>query len=571
MLKFNNNHIFTGYLKQLLSNFNLPNCKIYTQEYADYYDTHGTEDPRVIESISTLGKGCMAMQTNYIKDRAIQHFYWNAINDRDRKKCYWRKSSESLFDPEVSIPGLTRTLKSYCVEYDTTTHEYLGDYLRFLRDFYEVDLMSMYNCFNNKIYSNISCNITSKTIGDITTPNIIFNSFDSNYRIYAFPVKLFENYTIAIDSFSGVEMFCGFYGTSLDMSDKAKTLITKTYTKLNSCSFKAPILFDKLSAELWNFESDIEGGLEALANEKRTHITRWDISAREKNLKLFIKVPSSCKSSITVLEGDYRHYNDYKYSFEPISGDRVHEGVWRYKANHAIVNLSKQIDHNNTKFKPISKLQLLELNTGESYPFATRLMEYLSGNAITSLDNISDNIKRVQKVVSQNQQYSSIEGIWEPKLQKIIYEQLTSGGPFEVMPIEKTITRTQNGVTEEVKVRNFSTEVLSDGTKANIRKLNDLVITDETNGDEVKYYYKSNLILKQKPRQDSTTKILVDNRRGLQPRNGHSSKSTLYDVLGYVDKDAERWYASWINSDGKAVMKDSIQNVDIYNGLYDIE
>ena len=36
------------------------------------------------------------------------------------------------------------------------------------------------------------------------------------------------------------------------------------------------------------------------------------------------------------------------------------------------------------------------------------------------------------------------------------------------------------------------------------------------------------------------------------------------------DKDIEKCYASWKSVDGKAVVKDNIQNVDIYDGLYDI-
>jgi hypothetical protein len=54
MFKYNNTHIFTGYLKQLLSSVNIPACKIYTKEFAEYLIAHGKEDPRVIESIDSV-------------------------------------------------------------------------------------------------------------------------------------------------------------------------------------------------------------------------------------------------------------------------------------------------------------------------------------------------------------------------------------------------------------------------------------------------------------------------------------------------------------------------------------
>jgi hypothetical protein len=64
---------------------------------------------------------------------------------------------------------------------------------------------------------------------------------------------------------------------------------------------------------------------------------------------------------------------------------------------------------------------------------------------------------------------------------------------------------------------------------------------------------------------------LVDKRNGLHPSLGHVSRSTMFDVLGYVDKEAEKWYASWKQHDSNNITtKDTIQSVDIYNGLFDI-
>lgn len=502
MFKYNNNHIFTGYLKQLLSSFNLPACKIYTQEFAKYLAEYGKEDPRVLESFDTINEKRLAVHINYLKNNELYNFFSTApglkvINgdyERNSEICYWRSSSEIFYDPERTTYGLTRSLNSPGNQYDTVTHEYLGDYLRFLRDYHDINLMSLYNCFNNKICNNIyvSLPITQKY-------KTLFNAQDPGYRIYAIPVKLFSEYTIALDCNQGIELFCGLYNTSLDVSNKALQLATKTYLKVNQTFFSKPFLFDKLSINHWPAvnDFDIENGSPQI---KTDLFTRWDITNREKDLKLFIKIPVSCKSSITILEGDYRNFNNTKYLIE--------NNKWFYKQNHSVLNFksNEKIDLNNYKFKPISKLQLLALNTGESYPFADRLVEYLTGSAITSIDELSDNIKRVQRVMAQNKNYFKIEGLWENKMQNILYDYVMNSGPIEI----------------------------KDGE-----------LVDKHSGDNPKNY-------------------------GYHPKLGHASKSMLFDVLGYVDKDAEKLYACWKNENGATAVKDRIQSVDIYDGLYDI-
>ena len=523
MLKYNNNHIFTGYLKQLLSSFNLPMCKIYTKEFAEYLEKHGEEDPRVLKSFDNISDDRLAVHINYLKDNELYQYFWKPTSKSRQlglNTAYWKRSSDIYYSSDKFIHGLTRNLHSPGITYDTKTHEYLGDYLRFIRDYYNINLMSLYNCFTDKIYSNVYFNFLLNQKNQKNEQiKVLFDAQEPEYRLYALPVKLFSEYTIAIDCDQGIEMFCGLYKTALDMSAESEDLAARTYQRVHKTLFKQPFIYDKLSTKYWSDDTDLTSDENGNKTGIRTNVfTRWDLTCREKDLKLFIKVPVSCRSSITILEGDFRNFNDCLFAPK--------DGTWKYSNNHSVLNFSANIDLNNYAFKPISKLQLLEFNTGESYPFADRLIEYLSGSAITPIDEIPDNIKRVQHVMNQNKYYFRVDGLWEDKMRNILYDYVMNSGPIEAITV---------GDDKEKDPDNYGKKI--------------------SNPKEYRY---------------KTKQVLVDKHEGLHRRLGHTSKSTLYDVLGYVDRDTEKWYANWKLSGNKSVVDNSIQSVDIYNGLYDI-
>ena len=374
MIQFNDKNIFVGYIKELLHTFNLPTVKVYKKDSSFLYD------------------GAV-----FIKDNFIQQYSEN------NGKATWKKLSPFVFDKPIW--NFTKTLKLTNSYYDSHTHAYLGEYLRFIRDYKDLNLMSMYNCFNNNVVSSLS--FTFKYGNGIKR----FNT-DSNYKIYSVPVKFDKNYTIAFSTNTPVEIICGIYSKGIVKSDDINILYATTYERISCSNFKKPFIYNKLKSDALKTKFFYE---------------------HEQDLKLFIKVPLDNKTSFTVLEGEYLNTNE-KYLFykKDSEGEVANLPTWKHKKTVFNFRMPKPVEEPgkeypllygprtqtvyklHTDFETVdttginnmffsSSLQLLEINSEISFPFADRLIEYLLDNVVTNIETIGDNIERVQEALIKRQ------------------------------------------------------------------------------------------------------------------------------------------------------------------------
>ena len=313
------------YIKQLLSSFNLPRCKVYNKDY----------DDEIYEI-----KNSSYLDGNYI--------YVN------------REDGVSKIDYRFGdkIDKITDNLTIDNNLYDVHTHEYLGDFLRFIRDYKKVDLMSLYNCFVSEV-ANLSS--YPDKVDDISTLIELFSVNDQRHVTFVFPVKFLKEYTIATNWQGKLEVFCALY----DQGNLLETeLIDKTKRTYGGLTLKTPQKYTKL-VDIFN---NIDEPLSIL-----------DYIEDEDNLKMFIRVPVECKSQIVVLEGDYILNTQQKFTDNPL------------------VPSTNALSITEDNIKSLSKLQLLQPCAGNTNLLADRLVEYLSLHAIYPLNDVEQNFININR------------------------------------------------------------------------------------------------------------------------------------------------------------------------------
>jgi hypothetical protein len=117
------------------------------------------------------------------------------------------------------------------------------------------------------------------------------------------PIKLFQKYTIAIDSVFPIEMCCGIYGDYQDKRAKFSIIPQYTYKRVSSSIFSQPFMYDVLTYENNQASNTfIKQLLNSAVGDSNILI---ELAQNESDLKLFLKVPANNESTIVILEGDY--------------------------------------------------------------------------------------------------------------------------------------------------------------------------------------------------------------------------------------------------------------------------
>ena len=394
--KFYDNTIITKFIKQLVAKTNVP--FISTWKPGDF----------AIRGMFYLTRDAIwkCQHTGYPKGIddvcPLQHISTRIGTYTTDELRFFVRVSPYVFGEEYF--GITGNYQSKILGYDATTHFYLGQYLRMMRDIFDLDMMPFYNCFANELIADVNFDETGNVYSENTSTSI--------YKVLSVPVRFGKTYMISIDSDVPVEMVCAIYGSKGIIKELTNNLNSiknesdigpedspkhNTYKKYLRMQFQQPVFYNTISWHQLYSQFQLENGhvINNSAYDQR-------LGQFEKYLRLLIKIPKNNKSSVVVIEGDYPVINNLP---EPPNTSNV---TWSNKYLNSTTINSKTVKGNWIRPEVIQNFnndfyQLTTYPPKKSYKVKYRLtdnnlMKCFSGELITSpvisnTDNLEELIK----------------------------------------------------------------------------------------------------------------------------------------------------------------------------------
>lgn len=297
-------------------------------------------------------------------------------------------------------PNITQRFVSNVSYYDSTTHRFLGEYLRCLRDIYDVDLMCLYNCFDYDMADNISL-----------TDYDVIESKAVKSKVFIIPIKFNKTYTIAVDCPSPVRMKSIFYNDKLLKDSYGFSLtddLQESVVKFPNLQFSSPVTYSvsndtQIDTRMIDTShgSTYEEELDRLRDEKIKRDRK--LQNHEKYLYLAIQLPETNNSSIVVLEGDYKSVSK------------------NYVSDASGVEKISTLQQSQI-FR--SKLSLLESNDHLQSPYSDKLISYLLRHTIDNREYIDDNVSTIETKIDYRPPLRDFySGQWDNSLRYTLYNK----------------------------------------------------------------------------------------------------------------------------------------------------
>lgn len=307
------------------------------------------------------------------------------------KNALYKQADVSIVDYNYKIgrhfANLTKMHVCKNSYYDQQTHELFGEYLRSLRDVYDINLMHLYNCFSYRLTDDLYFKYNK-----INQEYEVCYDEDTSLKVILVPVKFNKTYTIAVDCQQPMIVRPALYnhfGLISSVEEKYSNKF-EIQTK-NLCRFNNPFTI-------------------CISSEEK------DLLQYEKFLYIILQLPKANNSSIVVLEGDYSQCDCRKVSSLDLS-------------------VAHDVDE-TLQTKP----SLLLANDNHFYAYNDKIIEYLLGNAIHVDEVIPKNIEYIQKrlysrfdEVDKNRNFN-VNDMWENNLREIIFNKLTNK-KYDIEPL----------------------------------------------------------------------------------------------------------------------------------------
>lgn len=475
MITLNDSNLFVGQIKQVLHDFNLPNCTV------------GLKNP---------AEGKNFIYAGYI-------YRW----EKDPTTGKLIKKQITPYKYNKKYLNVTNNLPIRNMKYDRETHRYLGKYLRFLRDFNGVNLMSMYNCFDGELFAgDIFAQREMLDAEVIDSAGIRFKTDYQGFYIYSVPVD-FQKLTIRINSGSMSYMCLYVDGIDMARSSEAKRL---NQTLINTSLNKF------YANEVINFDPAVVINKKLKGAPKTLNKLLEFIGKNVNNLRLLLRVAKQPGLNITVLEGQYYLNNTLPNKYfvmQPL------QEAW------APMLMPRYIDYP----EPVDGVE----NDSDGYPididtiYGTYTSEYNDERFALVENHLHDQPTYEILFISYLVDPTSNDIYKNP------FNLVESG--FNIIPqlLATNDTSTQQNLLGDRLIEYLSGNAICPLSPS--YEIERLQRTYERNGlkkfglntDRSKYVYGIWSLLD----LYSTRKVIADN---------HNSFINLYDVLGYVDSDVER-------------------------------